>query len=180
MGEGWSESIQDTFGEFQLGVWLRESGVSSSDASNAAAGWGGDRLAVLQGPDDSWAVVMRTTWDTDEDAAAFQQAAGPGGRRRPHRRHGHRRWPRHHDRLRLGRRRPRPGGRSRGLQRRLTVTAAGPPGRPAARSDRYIDSGAEIPSNPSVRARVTWVARASASRAPERTGSAVSTTRASR
>ena len=76
MGKGWSESIQDTFGEFQLGVWLRESGVSSSDASNAAAGWGGDRLAVLQGPDDSWAVVMRTTWDTAEDAAAFQQAAG--------------------------------------------------------------------------------------------------------
>ena len=76
MGKGWTEAIQDTFGEFQLGVWLREAGVSAADATGAAAGWGGDRLAVLKGPDDDWAVVMRTTWDTDEDAAAFQQAAG--------------------------------------------------------------------------------------------------------
>lgn len=76
MGDGWTEAIQDTFGEFQLGVWLRESGTTASDASAAAAGWGGDRLAVLKGPDEAWAVVMRTTWDTDEDATAFQQAAG--------------------------------------------------------------------------------------------------------
>jgi hypothetical protein len=76
MGKGWKESMQDTFGEFQLGVWLRASGVRAGDASSAAAGWGGDRLAVLDGPDDAWAVVMRTTWDTDEDAKAFQQAAG--------------------------------------------------------------------------------------------------------
>ena len=75
MGKGWTESIQDTFGEFQLGVWLRQAGIGSSDASAAAEGWGGDRLAVLRGP-DAWAVIMRTTWDTDADAAAFQQAAG--------------------------------------------------------------------------------------------------------
>jgi hypothetical protein len=76
MGKGWKESMQDTFGEFQLGVWLRASGVRSSDASGAAAGWGGDRLAVLAGPDDAWAVVMRSTWDTADDARAFQLAAG--------------------------------------------------------------------------------------------------------
>ena len=76
MGDGWTEAIQDTFGEFQLGVWLRESGLSASDASAAAAGWGGDRLAVLNGPDGTWAVVLRSTWDTDEDATAFRQAAG--------------------------------------------------------------------------------------------------------
>jgi hypothetical protein len=76
MGKGWSEAIQDTFGEFQLGVWLRESGIRASDASAAAAGWGGDRLAVLAGPDDAWAVVMHSTWDTKDDAAAFQQSAG--------------------------------------------------------------------------------------------------------
>jgi len=75
MGVGWNEGPQDTFGEFQLGVWLRESGISASDASAAAAGWGGDRLAVLNGPDEAWAVVMRSTWDTDEDATAFRQAA---------------------------------------------------------------------------------------------------------
>jgi len=76
MGDGWTEAIQDTFGEFQLGVWLRESGISASDASAAAAGWGGDRLAVLNGPDEAWAVVMRSTWDTEEEATAFRQAAG--------------------------------------------------------------------------------------------------------
>ena len=76
MGDGWKEAMQDTFGEFQLGVWLRASGVRAGDASSAAAGWGGDRLAVLDGPDDAWAVVMRSTWDTDDDARAFQQAAG--------------------------------------------------------------------------------------------------------
>jgi hypothetical protein len=75
MGKGWSEAIQDTFGEFQLGVWLRESGISASDAASAAAGWGGDRLAVLKGPSDAWAVVLHSTWDTAEDAAAFRQAA---------------------------------------------------------------------------------------------------------
>lgn len=76
LGAGWTEAIQDTFGEFQLGVWLRESGITASDASAAAAGWGGDRLAVLNGPDDAWAVVMRSTWDTEDDALAFRQAAG--------------------------------------------------------------------------------------------------------
>lgn len=76
MGDGWTQAIQDTFGEFQLGVWLRESGISASDASAAAAGWGGDRLAVLNGPDEAWAVVLRSTWDTEDDATAFRHAAG--------------------------------------------------------------------------------------------------------
>lgn len=73
LGEGWSEQLQDTFGEFQTGLWLRESGVAT--AADAAAGWGGDRVSVLAGPDGAWAVVMRTTWDTDEDAVAFADAA---------------------------------------------------------------------------------------------------------
>ena len=84
MGDGWTESMQDTFGEFQIGVWLRESGITASDASAAAAGWGGDRLAVLDGPGEDWAVVMRSTWDTDEDAAAFRQAAGDAVTSVPH------------------------------------------------------------------------------------------------
>jgi hypothetical protein len=75
MGKGWSEAIQDTFGEFQLGVWLRESGIRAGDAAAAAAGWGGDRLAVLKGPNDAWAVILQSTWDTSDDAAAFKQAA---------------------------------------------------------------------------------------------------------
>ena len=116
MGDGWTESIQDTFGEFQIGVWLRQSGISASDASAAAAGWGGDRLAVLDGPGEAWAVVMRTTWDTDEDATAFRA----GGRRRG-RRAGRAAGTVIADGrditvvVRVGRRHPRPRGRGGGL-----------------------------------------------------------------
>jgi hypothetical protein len=84
MGDGWTEAMQDTFGEFQLGVWLRQSEISARVASDAAAGWGGDRLAVLDGPDDAWAVVMRSTWDSDEDATEFRQAAGDAVTTVPH------------------------------------------------------------------------------------------------
>jgi hypothetical protein len=76
LGAGWSEAIQDTFGEFQTRTWLREAGVRGADATEAAAGWGGDRLAVLNGPDDAWAVVMKTEWDTAADAGEFEAAAG--------------------------------------------------------------------------------------------------------
>jgi hypothetical protein len=54
---------------------LREAGLPTSQADAAAAGWGGDRLAVLNGPDDTWAVVLETAWDTADDATAFRDAA---------------------------------------------------------------------------------------------------------
>jgi len=75
LGTGWSVPMQDTFGEFQTGIWLRESGVAAADANDAAAGWGGDRLAVIDGPNDAWAVAWQTVWDTPADAAAFEAAA---------------------------------------------------------------------------------------------------------
>ena len=75
LGSGWTVPFQDTFGEFQLGVWLREGGVKRAAAADAAAGWGGDRLAVMDGPNGTWAVAMKTVWDTAADAAAFETAA---------------------------------------------------------------------------------------------------------
>ncbi|MEO6207889.1 MAG: hypothetical protein ABIP77_08025 [Candidatus Limnocylindrales bacterium] len=75
LGAGWSVAFQDTWGEFQTGVWLRASGVAAAEADAAAAGWGGDRLAVLDGPDGAWAIVMRSTWDSNPDAAGFQDSA---------------------------------------------------------------------------------------------------------
>lgn len=75
MGAGWTVAFQDTWGEFQTGVWLRASGVAAATANAAAAGWGGDRLAVLNGPDGAWAVVMESTWDSDADAADFFEGA---------------------------------------------------------------------------------------------------------
>jgi len=75
MGEGWSVPYEDTFGEFQFQVWLRNA-IDAETGNPAAAGWGGDRFAVLKGPDGAWAVVMQSTWDTTDDATEFQQAAG--------------------------------------------------------------------------------------------------------
>jgi hypothetical protein len=57
-------------------VWLDE--LEASGASSAAAGWGGDRAAVLNGPDGAWAVVWSTVWDSDDEAEEFEAAAtGP-------------------------------------------------------------------------------------------------------
>ena len=83
LGTGWSVPLQDTFGELQLGIWLREAGVKDADAAAAAAGWGGDRLAVIEGPAGAWAVVMQTVWDTEGDAAAFETAATTALERSP-------------------------------------------------------------------------------------------------
>jgi hypothetical protein len=69
MGAGWTEGLQDTFGEHQLGIWLGPEGV------NAAVGWGGDRVVLLDGPDDAWAIALVTEWDTPADATEFADAA---------------------------------------------------------------------------------------------------------
>jgi hypothetical protein len=75
LGTGWSVPLLDTFGEFQTGIWLREGGVVAADATKAAAGWGGDRLAVMEGPSGAWSVAIKTEWDTAADATEFEKAA---------------------------------------------------------------------------------------------------------
>ena len=84
MGSGWKTLIEDTYGEFQTQLWLQTLGGQDDRPS---AGWGGDRLAVLQGPDGAWAVAWHTVWDTPADATEFEaaadaalaQAGGPSG-----------------------------------------------------------------------------------------------------
>ena len=75
MGAGWSGTPEDTLGEFQLSVWLRENGISALDAQAAAAGWGGDRLAYLRGPNGAFALALITAWDSQADADEFLAAA---------------------------------------------------------------------------------------------------------
>jgi hypothetical protein len=84
LGTGWSVPLQDTFGEYQLGIWLREGGVANADATTAAAGWGGDRLAVMEGPAGAWGVVLDTTWDSEKDATEFADAAQTAVAASPH------------------------------------------------------------------------------------------------
>ena len=55
----------------------RASGKILSSLTNrypAAAGWGGDRVAWVTGPDGANAAVLDTRWDTDADAAEFAAA----------------------------------------------------------------------------------------------------------
>ena len=78
LGAGWKVAFQDTFGEFELGVWLRGNpAISAAAASEAAAGWGGDRIGLVEGPSGAWGVILRTAWDSAADAAAFETAAAP-------------------------------------------------------------------------------------------------------
>ena len=78
LGPAWKAAPTDTFGEFQLRVWLAARNSDDApvpSASDAAAGWGGDRLVLLDGPSGAWAFAMVTAWDTAADAAEFQRAA---------------------------------------------------------------------------------------------------------
>jgi len=84
LGPGWTVPLQDTFGELQLGIWLHQNGVTGADATSANDGWGGDRLAVMEGPDGAWAVVLDTTWDTEKDATEFADAAQKAVEAGPH------------------------------------------------------------------------------------------------
>jgi hypothetical protein len=68
LGEGWVGAYQQTLGEMQMGVWL-------DGADQAAAGWGGDRLVSLDGPDGAWAVIWQTDWDSAPDRDEFRSAA---------------------------------------------------------------------------------------------------------
>jgi hypothetical protein len=80
LGAGWSIGLQDTFGEHQLGVWISNAPANAGfpDPPPAAVvGWGGDRMALLDGPGGAWAVVFKTEWDTTADAAEFEAGVGP-------------------------------------------------------------------------------------------------------
>jgi hypothetical protein len=84
LGDGWSEQWQQTMGELRIGVWLANGAAGEQSGpkaavklprANAAAGWGGDRLVSLGGPNGSWAIVWQTKWDTEQDVAQFSDAA---------------------------------------------------------------------------------------------------------
>lgn len=74
LGAGWEVALQDTIGEYQLSVMLADAAKVASSA-DAAAGWGGDRVAWVTGPDGRTAAVLDTAWDTEADGAEFAKAA---------------------------------------------------------------------------------------------------------
>jgi hypothetical protein len=83
LGSGWKLSFQDTLGELQLRVWLEgehPTAAQSSAAASAVSAWGGDRAGLYDGPNDTWAVVLKTEWRSASGAVAFGAAAGTPAR----------------------------------------------------------------------------------------------------
>jgi hypothetical protein len=77
LGSGWTMPLTDTLGELQFRIWLEQVGkVAQSQAEAAAAGWGGDRIALVQ-KGSTFGIAIITKWDTPADAVEFAAAAGP-------------------------------------------------------------------------------------------------------
>lgn len=74
LGDGWTEVDETPIGEASLRMMLEYHGVPRDDAMSATGGWGGDRVVIVSGPDDGFAVAWRLAWDTPEDAQEFLAA----------------------------------------------------------------------------------------------------------
>jgi hypothetical protein len=84
LGPDWAASYEQTLGEMQTHVWLADGKKARAlfpalpaqlPKAEAAAGWGGDRLVSLDGPDGAWAVVWQTDWDSKNDQKEFRKVA---------------------------------------------------------------------------------------------------------
>jgi hypothetical protein len=81
LGAGWAEVDDDSLGEFDLSVMLRENGATNPEA--AAAGWDGARYSLYDRDGGAGALIaVQTVWDSPEDATEFRDAlvstlAGP-------------------------------------------------------------------------------------------------------
>ena len=85
LGDGWTKSGETVLGELTTSALLADGaewdpmGFSLDGVKmpnwEAAAGWGGDRLVTVDGPDGAWALVWQTAWDTPADATEFSAAA---------------------------------------------------------------------------------------------------------
>jgi hypothetical protein len=70
-GQGWTMAYENTLGPFEIGILLSE--YLGEAAAEVAAGWAGDRYALMDGPDGETALVWYTAWE--DDAAADRFAA---------------------------------------------------------------------------------------------------------
>jgi hypothetical protein len=75
LGAGWKHIDNDVNGEWGYYLVLDEYLANPSESRQAAAGWGGDRFAIYEGPKGSPAFVAQvTSWDTAADAKEFFDA----------------------------------------------------------------------------------------------------------
>jgi hypothetical protein len=80
LGEGWREVSRNQMGEWYTYLILArgadaDARQNDTTAQSAAAGWGGDEYLVLHNDATSaTAFVMKTVWDTTDDAAEFSSS----------------------------------------------------------------------------------------------------------
>jgi hypothetical protein len=75
LGPGWKRIDNDVNGEWGYYLVLDEYLENASESRSAAAGWGGDRFAIYQGPRLSDVFLAQVTvWDTAGDATEFFDA----------------------------------------------------------------------------------------------------------
>lgn len=84
LGEGWALSYEQTMGELIMQVWAAGDETPPETFpglpvewphAEAAAGWGGDRLAMYEHPDGRWAIGWEIIWDSEADALEFRDRA---------------------------------------------------------------------------------------------------------
>jgi hypothetical protein len=77
---GFTLTHATVWGELGFGLWLRSHGVADASATEAAAGWGGDRAIVVARPGERTVAravgIARSEWDTEADAIEAAEAAG--------------------------------------------------------------------------------------------------------
>jgi hypothetical protein len=80
LGTGWREVSRNQMGEWYTYLILargvnQSANLADSTAQSAAAGWGGDEYLVLHNDSqNTTAFVMKTVWDTTNDASEFSSA----------------------------------------------------------------------------------------------------------
>jgi hypothetical protein len=67
----WRRIDSDVSGEWTYYLILDQFLNSTAESKRAAAGWGGDRYALYEGPNGHVFLVQVTAWDTENDAREF-------------------------------------------------------------------------------------------------------------
>ena len=73
LDEDWTVLLQDTLGEFVIGLYL-EALLPEETAWQAADGWDGDTFIVWEHEEGNRLFVWRTIWDSTTEAAEFESA----------------------------------------------------------------------------------------------------------
>jgi hypothetical protein len=76
IGRGWKLVDHDVNGEFGFQLILGEHIADLKAVNRAAAGWGGDRYALYEGPKGATLFAQVSVWDSESDAREFALAYG--------------------------------------------------------------------------------------------------------